>query len=156
MLKSYSLFKTEDEVNPASIESDHDFNVVEVLWASSPQEKNGALYSQLVYKVQRDPNHLISHVQRIYYAYNHRMKDQLYAAFVDLFLVLGKGGSDLCNRLLAQTRSVLSKQYYQILVWYLEIHDAELLVGNKYTVLTGGALKYSISSIEDENLEASY
>jgi hypothetical protein len=158
MLKNHSLFKTEGGERPASIESDRDFTVVETLWTSSPQENNGALYSQLVYKVQRDPKHLISHVQRIYYTYNHHMSDPLYAAFIDLLLVLDGGGKDLGMRLLSQTKSALSGQQYKIIAHYLQANRAALtlLTGNKYTVLTNGVVKPSISPINSEDLEVSY
>ena len=154
MLKSYSLFKTESEMSPASIESDHDLNVVETLWASPPVEKNDALYSQLVYKVQRDPQHLISHVQRIYYTYHHKMSDPLYAAFVDFLLVLDGGGKDLITRLLSQTKTTLLQHHYQLIVRYLNDNNTDLLVGNKYTVLTDGALQYAI--LKDKIEETAY
>lgn len=141
MLKSYSLFKTDGEISPASTESNHDLNVVETLWAHSAQEKSDTLYSQLVYKVQRDPKHLISHVQRIYYTYSHNMRDPLYAAFVDLFLALDGGGKDLSTRLLTQTLPVLSKQQSQIITTHLKTNSTAPLIGNKYTVLTNGVLK---------------
>ncbi len=142
MLQSYSLFETDDEISPASIESDHNFTVEGVLWATA-EKKNNDLYSQIVFKVLRNPEYLISHIQRIYFTYSRGMKDPLYAALVDFLLVLDGGGKQLSTRMIAHTRSLLSEKQYKTLAYYLKTQNKNRLLENRFTVLTKGLVGFS-------------
>jgi len=140
MLQSYSLFEAEKELNPVSLESDHDFTVEEVLWTTM-DGKNNDLYKQIVYKVIRNPKHLISHIQRIYFTYNQRLDEPLYAALVDLLLALDGKGKQLGKRMFSLTRSVLTDQQNKTLTNYLKNQNTSLLTANKFTVLTKGIVE---------------
>ncbi len=138
MLQSYSLFDAED-VAPASIESNQNFTVEEALW-TTVSNRNNDLYKQIVYKVLRNPKHLISHIQRFYFTYGMKQKDPLYASLVDLLLTLGGNGKQLSNRLILSARSILTNQQYQNLMNYSKTQNIHLLLENNYTVLTQGLI----------------
>ena len=149
MLQSCSLFETDSEISPASIESDHKFTVEEILWITD-QKKNSDLYTQIIFKILRNPKHLISHIQRIYFTYNMSMNDPLYAALVDLLLVLEGSGKQLSTRMVTHTRSLLSEQQYETLIGSLETQNTSQLIENKFTVLTQGLVGDSNLFIEQE------
>jgi hypothetical protein len=138
MLQSYSLFDAEN-VSPASIESSQKFIVEEALW-TTVNKKNNDLYKQIVYKVSRNPKHLISHIQRFYFTYGMKQKDPLYASLADLLLTLGGNGKQLSNRLILSARSVLTDQQYQNLMSFSKTQNIHLLLENNYTVLTQGLI----------------
>jgi len=148
MLQSFSLFETENEISPAFIESDQNFMVEKVLWTTTIKENND-LYTQIVFKVLRNPNHLMSHIQRIYVAYTWKMNAPLYAALIDLLLVLDGKGKQLSNRMIFMTRSLLSDQQYQILTEYLKTQKTDLLPENKFTVLTKGLVGSPVLLVEE-------
>ena len=148
MLQTYSLFETEKEISPASVESNQNFTVEEVLWTTI-SEKNNDLYKQIVYKVLRNSKHLISHIQRIYFTYNRGLNEPLYAALVDLLLALDGNGKQLSARMITITHSLLSEQQYQTLADYLTTQDTNLLSANSYTVLTKGLITPSFLLVEE-------
>lgn len=147
MLQSYSLFEAESEISPASIESDQNFTVEEVLW-TTVNEKNNDLYKQIVYKVLRKPKQLISHIQRIYFTYKQGLNDPIYAALVDLLLALDGNGKQLSARMISLTLPVLSDEQYWMLTDYLKTQNTSLLAGNKFTVLTKGLVEPSFLLVE--------
>ncbi len=149
MLQSYSLFETDSEISPASIESDHKFTVEEVLWITD-KKKKCELYTQIIFKILRDPKHLISHIQRIFFTYNRSMNDPLYAALVDLLVVLDGSGKQLSTRMITHTRPLLSKQQYETLTCFLETQNTNKLIENKFTVLTQGLVGVSNLFMEQE------
>ncbi|MEE9338479.1 MAG: hypothetical protein V3U87_10390 [Methylococcaceae bacterium] len=142
MLQSFSLFEADSEISPASIESDHKFTVEEVLWVTD-KKKNSDLYTQIIFKILRNPQHLISHIQRIYFTYNLTMNDPLYAALVDLLVVLDGSGKQLSTRMITHTRPLLSEQQYETLTCFLETQNTNKLIENKFTVLTQGLVGVS-------------
>ena len=148
MLQTYSLFETEEEISPASVESNQNFTVEEVLWTTI-SEKNNDLYKQIVYKVLRNSTHLISHIQRIYFTYNRGLSDPLYAALVDLLLALDGNGKQLSARMITITHSLLSEQQYQSLADYLTTQDATVLSANNYTILTKGLVTPSFLLVKE-------
>lgn len=150
MLQSFSLFETENEISPASIESDQNFMVEKVLWTTTTTKENNDLYTQIVFKVLRNPKHLMSHIQRIYVTYTWKMNTPLYAALIDLLLVLDGKGKQLSNRMIFLTRSLLSDQQYQILTEYLKTQETSLLPENKFTVLTKGLVGSSVLLAEEK------
>ncbi len=149
MLQSYSLFETDSEISPASIESDHKFTVEEVLWITDKKKKSD-LYTQIIFKILRNPKHLISHIQRIYFTYNLSMNDPLYAALVDLLVVLDGSGKHLSTRMVTHTRPLLSKQQYETLTCFLKTQNTSKLIENKFTVLTQGLVGVSNLFMEQE------
>lgn len=149
MLQSFSLFEAENEISPASIESDQNFMVEKVLWTTTKKENND-LYSQIVFKVLRNPNHLMSHIQRIYVTYTWEMNIPLYAALIDLLLVLDGRGKQLSNRMIFLARSLLSDQQHHILTEYLKTQNTDLLPENKFTVLTKGLIGSSVLLVKEK------
>lgn len=137
MLQSFSLFEAENEISPASIESNLDFTVEKVLWTTTTKENND-LYNQIVYKVLRNPKLLVSHIQRIHVAYILGIPSPLYAALIDLLLILDGKGEPLCSRMIRLTSSLLSGQQQHTLTEYLKTKNISLLSENKYTVITKG------------------
>lgn len=147
MLQSYSLFEAENEISPAFIESDQKFMIEKVLWTTTKKENND-LYTQIVFKVLRNPKHLMSHVQRIYVTYTWKMNIPLYAALIDLLLVLDGKGQQLSNRMIFMTRSLLSDQQHHVLTEYLKTKNTSLLPENKFTVLTKGLVGSSVLLVD--------
>lgn len=148
MLQSYSLFEAENEISPASVESNQNFAVEQVLWTTIDKENNN-LHKQLVYKILRNSKHLISHIQRIYYAYIQGLSEPLYAALVDLLLALDGNGKQLSARMISHSHSVLSEQQYQTLTDYLKTQNTTQLIANKFTVLTKGIIEPSFLLVEE-------
>lgn len=137
MLQSFSLFETENNISPASIESNLDFSVEKVSWTTTKKENND-LYTQIVYKVLRNPKNLVSHIQRIYVTFILEMNAPLYAALTDLLLTLDGKGEELSSRMIRLTSSLLSDQQLLKLNEYLKIKNTLLLSENKYTVVSKG------------------
>lgn len=136
MLQTDSLF-AENEVFSAYADSNVDFVVNEVSWLTD-QHTDEYLYQQLTYKVISKPKVLISHIQRIYFTYSHKMIDQLFAALLDLLVVLEGRGSALSQRMIASTQSLLSDQQANELKAYLKNNNQFLLKGNKFSIFIKG------------------
>ncbi|MCK5830965.1 MAG: hypothetical protein KAH20_11755 [Methylococcales bacterium] len=151
MLQSLPLFKAENEINSASIESNQKFLVKHVLWTTITAKENNDQYTQIVFKVLRNPKHLMSHIQRVYFTYTWKMNSPLYAALIDLLLILDGNGKQLSNRMISLSHSLLSNQQHQTLTRYLQTQDLTLLPENKYTVLTKGLIGSSILLAKKSN-----
>ena len=139
MIQSYSLFKEESEVNLASIESNHNVVIEDTLW-DDDKGSDEKLYQQIVYAIIRTPKRLITHLQRIHFTYTRRQGDCLYAALVDLLLVLDGKGHALGLRMVSSTRDQLTTHQCDLLDNYFECSDKSLLIGNRFSVLTDGVL----------------
>ncbi len=97
---------------------------------------------KLVFRIARRPKHLISHIQRIYYCFHTNLNEQLFAAIVDLLVVLNNRGQAISWRILMGAKSQLSADQFDVLKKHLksEHADVNLLVGNQYSILTRGLL----------------
>lgn len=73
---------------------------------------DSAALNYLIYCVVRNPSDLISHMRRIILHEKIGDRDSLYAALIDLFIVLGAKGRSLRIRLLKRYRSRLSRACY--------------------------------------------
>ncbi len=151
MFSSYSLFVSENEIGSGFVESNNSFAVNETTWVVD-QQTDDCLYQQIVYKVCRQPRGLISHLQRIYFSYQHGMVDQLYAALVDLLWVLEGKGIALSQRMVSATASLLSEQQSALLKNYLVKKDVSDLQGNHFSVFTPGIIGVVDILIEEEKL----
>ncbi|PPD35103.1 MAG: hypothetical protein CTY19_03110 [Methylomonas sp.] len=94
--------------------------------------------STLVLKVRRKPDDLMAHVRRIYFCYLHALSDPLYAALLDLLIVLDDKGHDLSRRLITGCRSQLGSE--QLLALNTTSHDVQQVQGNKYSLFTKGLI----------------
>ena len=93
----------------------------------------------LVFLVARKPKRLITHIQRIYYCYQANLQEQLFAALVDLLVVLNSRGKAVSRRMIIGTKSKLSREQYKILQEFMvKDFDVTLLPGNEYSVFTKG------------------
>jgi len=95
----------------------------------------------LVHLVTRKPRRLITHIQRIYHCYQANLPEQLFAALVDLLVILNKRGKAISQRLIMGTKSKLSDEQYKMLHKFMtEDFDVALLTGNQYSVFTKGLI----------------
>ncbi len=93
----------------------------------------------LVFLVARKPKRLITHIQRIYHCYQTNLQEQLFAALVDLLVVLNKRGKAISQRMIIGAKSKLSEEQYKMLKKFMdEDFDVALLSGNQYSVFTKG------------------
>jgi len=93
----------------------------------------------LVFLVARKPKRLIAHIQRIYHCYQANLQEQLFAALVDLLVILNRRGKAISRRMIIGAKSRLSAEQYSILQKFMaEDFDAALLTGNQYSVFTKG------------------
>lgn len=100
------------------------------------QVENSQILDSLVFKVRRDPGNLLSHLRRIYFCYVNRLSDQLYAALLDLLIVLQGKGKSIGRRMIDGCRHQLSEQ--QLFVLTTErFSDLEQHV-NPYCLFTSG------------------
>lgn len=95
----------------------------------------------LVFLVTRKPKRLIAHIQRIYHCYQINSQEQLFAALIDLLVVLNRRGQAISRRMIIGTKSKLSGEQYKILHDFMaEDFDVALLAGNQYSVFTKGLI----------------
>jgi hypothetical protein len=96
----------------------------------------------LVFRIAKKPRCLLTHLQRIYYCYQAQLADQLYAALVDLLIVLNRRGSAISRRMVIGARSVLSVNQLKTLLRYLQNTniDYRLLPGNHYSIFSKGII----------------
>ena len=143
------MFAGIENIYPATVESNQQFYVEEILW-SSAQETDNQLYQQITHKISRNPKSLIAHLQRIHTSYKSGWNEQLYASLSDLFFSLNGKGKPLSRRMLGSTRSLLSEQQYQLLEKYLSNYDKSLLTGNRFSILTQGLIGSSFIVKKDD------
>ena len=123
---------------PITIEPEH----------SKPfQDRDGVMFdlqsatadlTALALKVSRKPNDLLAHLRRIYFCYEHALSEPLYAALLDLLIVLDDKGHDLRRRLLAGCRSQLNDQ--QLLALNIVCHGLQNIQGNQFSLFTKGLI----------------
>lgn len=93
----------------------------------------------LVLLVARKPKRLITHIQRIHHCYQTNLQEQLFAALVDLLVVLNRRGKAISRRMITGTKSKLSGEQYKMLQKFMtEDFDVALLSGNQYSIFTKG------------------
>ena len=137
MLPAHSLFVTENGREISHVGSAINYRVNEVVWTGSEQASN-VLYQQLVYKVCRSPKRLVFHLQRIYYCFDNKLTEQLYAALIDLFYVLKGKGRALGSRIATEVSAILAEQEADKIRHYLVDYNEFLLIGNQYSIFTTG------------------
>jgi tetratricopeptide (TPR) repeat protein len=86
-------------------------------WPALSVEKR---LERLAFRVSRMPRSLRAHLERIHYCFSHHLSEQLYAALIDLLIVLGKSGSRLSARMILGSRSRLTSGQFQALRPFLE------------------------------------
>lgn len=144
------MFISDDKPLPAFVDSNDSFIVSELPWITE-KPSNDYLYQQIVYKVIRQPNKLLFHIQRIYFAYGLNMTDQLYAALVDLLAVLKGRGVALSRRMISATQSLLAEEQVKTLEQYIHKQNNSLFIGNKFSVCTVGIINTQTLLIKDSD-----
>lgn len=92
----------------------------------------------LVFKVRRNPQNLLAHLRRVYFCYQKRLPDQLYAALLDFVIVLQGKGQAISRRMIEGSRPVLGSRQASLLK--KAINDDALRQGNRFSLLTNGLI----------------
>jgi len=108
------------------------------------------LHRELVHRVLRQPKYIVLHLHRIYFCYHHALSEPLYAALVDLLLILDSKGKHFSRRLVLESAEGLSKPRLKILLNYLKQANDLHVFGNSFSVFTKGFLSTkSLISLTD-------
>lgn len=96
----------------------------------------------LAHAVTRVPDNLHAHVQRIYFANEHRSEAEVYGALIDLFISLGSRGKDLRAQMLTLAAAQLAEQSNEFLSASLEgsLKASDVIPGDAITVLSNGLI----------------
>jgi hypothetical protein len=108
----------------------------ELVLFGSTDGNSGQVLAALVFKVSRNPKDLQAHLRRIYFCYEQRLSEQLYAALLDLLIVLAGKGALISRRMIQASRSRLNSRQFQTL--YKATGYAQL--GNRYSLFSNGIL----------------
>lgn len=125
-----------------------------VFWCNTGTLQNDEALEKLVFLIAKKPKCLINHVQRIYYCFQENLGEQLYAALVDLLIILNKQGQAISWRMVLGTKSQLTTEQFQELKSYLKGNQVSTsrLMGNQYSVFSKGLVGVNkmIQQIENE------
>ncbi|MCK5872528.1 MAG: hypothetical protein KAG26_06860 [Methylococcales bacterium] len=89
-----------------------------------------------------DPKHLHTHLQRIYFCYQHDLKEALFAALIDFLIILKGKGLAVGQRMVNGAKPKLDDADYQALKAALElsVDEIEWVDGNLYSLFTQGLI----------------
>jgi len=93
-----------------------------------------------VFLVTKKPKGLANHTQRISYCFQINLNEQLFAAIIDLLVVLNQQGHAISWRMVLGAKSRLRSEQFDELKNYLKSGyvDVNLLSGNHYSVFSKG------------------
>lgn len=74
-----------------------------------------SILEALVFQVRRRPKNLLAHLRRIYFCFQNALSEPLYAALLDLLIVLDDKGLDLSQRLIQGSRTQLDSTQLALL-----------------------------------------
>lgn len=123
----------DDFLNQTSFWSDN-----EIALFGYNSDNDAQTLNTLVFKVRRNPKNLLSHLRRIYFCYQKGLPTQLYAALLDLLIILQGKGKAFSRRMLYGSRRQLDQQSFQTLE--LAIHQNSNRQGNLYSLFTTGQI----------------
>lgn len=103
---------------------------------NNPDGDQSQTLNALVFKVRRKPKDLLAHVRRIYFCYDQVLAEQLYAALLDLLIVLDGKGSLISRRMIEASRSRLDSEQFQAL--HKTTEHAQL--GSPYSLFSSGIM----------------
>jgi hypothetical protein len=128
-----------------------------VFWYNTGVLQCDEALEKLVFLIAKKPKCIINHVQRIYYCFQNNLNEQLYAALVDLLIILNQQGQAISWRMILGTKSRLTPEQFKELKSYLkgEYTDTSLLSGNQYSIFSKGLVgaHKMIQQIEKEERE---
>ncbi len=93
--------------------------------SSDSANNNKGRLDRLSYKIRRSPSNLTSHIEKIRLIFDMGDSERLYAAVLDLFLVLKNKGRNLRYRMLEQVKYKLTDEQYRSLASLLESKNAD-------------------------------
>lgn len=98
------------------------------------------LLDLLVFQVAKHPERLFTHVQRIYYCFQHQLSEPLYAALADLLVVLNGRGKALGLRMVMGAKSRITPNCFTLLIDAINRPGEQqaLIPGNHYSILSKG------------------
>jgi len=92
--------------------------------------------------IQAKPMNLTAHMQRIYSCYFDNASDALYAALLDLLIVLNKQGNEISKRMIKGSISKLTDHQKALLKTAIngQASELSLIKGNGYSLFTKGLI----------------
>jgi hypothetical protein len=114
--------------------------LVDVVNFSPTLQDDNRRLSVLVFKILRNPNDLLAHLQRIYFCYWKKWNEQLFAALLDLLAVLAGRGQALALRMIFGCRTALTDDQFLSLKHFLQKKPSITLPTNTYAVIASGQL----------------
>ena len=110
------------------------FGDCETVFFTPHDDQIDTILSRLCFSVIREPQNLLAHWQRIFFCYQHVGPEPLYAALLDLLIVLNHKGQAFSQRLIQGSRSKLDSS--QLL--FLKQAGVEPLSvpGNRYSLFS--------------------
>jgi len=130
-----------NETEPSNLDRFFSIENTSSLWPAETLDNEDFL-EKLVFSIARKPKSLITHLQRIYFCFHKNLNEQLFAAIVDFMVILNKRGQEISWRMLTGAKSRLSPDQFKTLNDYLkdDFADANLLLGNQYSIFTRGLI----------------
>jgi hypothetical protein len=96
---------------------------------------------QLIYQISVKPSCLGTHVDRIYYCFQHHLNEQLFGALVDLLIILNRRGLALSERMIKGSHSRLTENEFQMLFGCYKSNFENIdLLPSRYSVFSKGLL----------------
>ncbi|MGZ8191432.1 MAG: type IV pilus assembly protein FimV [Methylococcaceae bacterium] len=143
-----------NETEPSKLDRFFSIENTGCLWSAETLDYDDFL-EKLVFSIARKPKCLITHLQRIFFCFHKNLNEQLFAAIVDLMIILNKRGQELSWRMIIGAKSRLSPDQFDTLKDYVkdDLADATLLLGNQYSILSKGLVGVNtlIQQIETSN-----
>ena len=95
---------------------------------------------RLIFQVSMKPHSLIAHVERVYFCFLNYLNEQLFAALIDLQIILQKRGLALSKRMIHGSKSRLTESQFQTLNLHLSSDHASVatLPCSRYSLFTKG------------------
>lgn len=129
----------------ASLFTDHPLDVPpNPFWDSEPllfadaTQDAYRILTALTYKVSKKPRNLMAHLRRIYFCYQNALSEPLYAALLDLLIVLNGKGRKISTRLILGSQSQLDTTQRSVFRRAVDYpHD---IPGNRYSLFTTGKI----------------
>ncbi len=114
------------------------FGDCETVFFTPHDDQVDTVLSRLCFSVIRKPKNLLAHWQRILFCYQHVDSEPLYAALLDLLIVLNNKGKAFSQRLIQGSRSKLDSS--QFLLLKQAAVDLLSAPGNRYSLFTTGII----------------
>lgn len=105
-------------------------------------QKPSSVLETLVFKVRRQPKDLRAHLNRIFFCYQNALSEPLYAALLDLLIILDDKGRDLSLRLIQGSRSLLNSEQLAALTHIRRPHESKKNVA--FSLFTPGLIGSSV------------